>query len=173
MSPLEGNIGHSAQLGCFLGFGQNNIIDEEAPWLRTRIRDNAEASSGTPEGSDFQIRKLYVKDVSFESPAAPQIFTRHWEPTIELQLHTDAMRFGDTDYEVTLTGTVTGKADEETAFLAEVQVAGIFTIVGMPEEELTPLLGSYCPTILFSLPTRGGFRSIGAGGISAGGIGSG
>ena len=87
-----------------------------------------------PEGADFQIRKLYVKDVSFESPAAPQIFTRQWQPTIGMQLHTDAMRFTESEFEVTLTGTVTGKADEETAFLAEVQIAGIFTDIGGDNE---------------------------------------
>lgn len=127
-----------------------------------------EAEAAMPEGSDFQIRKLYIKDISFESPSAPHIFTRQWQPAIELQLHTDAMRFSPADFEVTLTGTVTAKADEETAFLAEVQVAGIFTVTGMTEEELRPILGSYCPSILFpylrevvsDLSVRGGFPQV-------------
>ena len=131
-------------------------------------QDAGTGAAGMPEGSDFQIRKLYVKDISFESPAAPEIFTRQWQPTIELQLHTDAKRFTASEYEVTLTGTVTGKADEETAFLAEVQIAGIFTITGVTDEELGPLLGSFCPGVLFpylrevmsDLSVRGGFPQV-------------
>lgn len=127
------------------------------------------AAAGLPDGADFSIKKLYVKDVSFESPGAPQIFTRQWQPGIELQLHTDAMRFSPADYEVTLTGTVTAKADaDETAFLAEVQVAGIFAVTGLTEEELAPVLAIYCPSILFpfvrevvaDLSVRGGFPQV-------------
>ena len=128
----------------------------------------SDADANMPTGSDFQIRKLYLKDVSFESPSAPQIFTRSWEPAIDMQLFTDAMRFSPADFEVTLTGTITAKADEETAFLAEVQVAGIFTVTGLTEEELSPILGSYCPSILFpylremvsDLSVRGGFPQV-------------
>lgn len=48
-----------------------------------------------------------------------------------------------------LTLTVSAKIEEETAFLCEVQQAGIFSIGGFPDETRDQMLGAYCPNILF------------------------
>ena len=116
----------------------------------------------------FQIEKLYVKDISLEIPGAPQIFLQADQPQLEVQVNSDALQFTDALYEVTVTVTVTARAGEKTLFLAEAVQAGIFTVRGIPAEEMEPLLGIACPNILYpyvreaisDLVTRGGFPPV-------------
>jgi len=74
----------------------------------------------------FGVQRLYLKDVSFESPNAPGIFRKEWKPQIKLDLNTQTRQLDTDVYEVVLTLTVSAKIEEETAFLCEVQQAGIF-----------------------------------------------
>ncbi|QGU31951.1 protein-export chaperone SecB [Thermochromatium tepidum] len=97
----------------------------------------------------FSVQRLYTKDVSFESPNAPEIFRGEWKPRHELRLNTTINPLDTDVYEVVLAVTVTVKVEDKTAFLVEVQQAGIFTAHGFAEEELGPLLGAYCPNLLF------------------------
>ncbi|MBK1722091.1 protein-export chaperone SecB [Thiocystis violacea] len=97
----------------------------------------------------FSVQRVYTKDVSFESPNAPEIFRGEWKPTHELNLNTKINKLEDRVYEVVLAVTVSAKVGDKTAFIVEVQQAGIFTSIGFSEEELGPLLGAYCPTLLF------------------------
>jgi len=116
----------------------------------------------------FQIEKVYVKDLSLEIPNAPQIFTEQVQPQLEVQINTAAAKFSDPYYEVTVSATVTAKAGERTLFLVEAVQAGIFQLRNVPEQELGPLLGIGCPTILFpylreaisDLVVRGGFPPV-------------
>jgi len=118
-----------------------------------------------PPASSFEILKIYTKDISFETPNSPQIFRIEWKPDVDLNLHNEASRLSPGQYEVVLSVTVTVKLGEQTAFLAEVQMAGIFAITGLTQEELDPVLGSACPGMLYpyaremvsDLTTRGGF----------------
>lgn len=98
---------------------------------------------------EFVIQRIYVKDLSFESPNAPEVFRGEWNPQNELNLNTQVNRLDDQSFEVVLTVTVTAKLDDKTAFIAEVHQAGVFTLGGFPEQELAPLVGAYCPNILF------------------------
>lgn len=97
----------------------------------------------------FGIQRLYLKDVSFESPNAPGIFKKEWKPQVKLDLNTKTLELSADSFEVVLTVTVSAKLTDETAFLCEVQQAGIFTISGFPEETRAQMLGAYCPNILF------------------------
>ncbi|ATX76054.1 MAG: protein-export chaperone SecB [Reinekea forsetii] len=97
----------------------------------------------------FGVQRLYLKDVSFESPNAPGIFRKEWKPQIKLDLNTQTRQLDTDVYEVVLTLTVSAKIEEETAFLCEVQQAGIFSIGGFPDETRDQMLGAYCPNILF------------------------
>ena len=97
----------------------------------------------------FSVQRVYTKDVSFESPNAPEIFRGEWKPRHELNLNTKINQLDATVYEVVLAVTVTVKVEDKTAFLVEVQQAGIFTAQGFSEEDLGPLLGAYCPNLLF------------------------
>lgn len=98
----------------------------------------------------FALQRIYLKDTSFEVPNAPRVFLQAWNPDISIDLATGMAQLEDGNhYEVTLSLTVTAKNDNQVAFLVEVQQAGIFQAIGFPDEELAPLLGAYCPNLLF------------------------
>ena len=98
----------------------------------------------------FVLQRIYVKDMSFESPKAPDAFLQQWKPQINLEINTNNKRIGDDNFEVTLSVTVTAKnQEEEVLYLVEVQQAGIFTISGMDDEALGQTLASFCPNVLF------------------------
>lgn len=121
------------------------------------------------EQPSFQIEKLYVKDISLEVPGAPQVFLQSEQPQLDIQVNSDASQFGDGLFEVVVTVTVTARAGENTTlFLAEAAQAGIFSVRGIPKEDLDPLLGIACPTIIYpyvreaisDLVTRAGFPPV-------------
>jgi preprotein translocase subunit SecB len=99
--------------------------------------------------TQFMIQRVYVKDLSFETNNTPAVFQQEWKPDLALNLHIENTKLEENTYEVVLTVTTTVKNQNETAFLVEVKQAGIFTIVGAPEEQLSHLLGSFCPSLLF------------------------
>ncbi len=129
------------------------------------------SDSSTPANDgnrQFAIQKIYTRDISFETPNSPQVFTEKWEPSVSVDLATNGQRLADGVHEVVLSVTVTAKVKERTAYLAEVQQAGIFNIAGLQEQELAHALGSFCPNILFpyareavsDLVLRGGFPQL-------------
>lgn len=97
----------------------------------------------------FGIQRIYTKDVSFESPNSPDIFRKEWKPQVKLDLNTQTRQLDEGAFEVVLTLTVSAKIEEQTAFLCEVQQAGIFTVSGFPDDTRSQMLGAYCPNILF------------------------
>ena len=98
---------------------------------------------------EFALQRVYLKDVSFETPKTPGIFQQEWKPDTKVNLNTEVQTIGEGVYEVSLTVTVTTTLGEETAYLAEAKQAGIFTISGFSDQERGPLLGAYCPGQLF------------------------
>ena len=115
----------------------------------------------------FTMQRIYAKDVSFESPASPDIFRQNWQPT--LMLTNTFFKADDTgNHEVVLTITVTTKMEDKNAFLVEVQQAGIFFAAGIDEEPLKQLLATVAPNILFpyareaidALVIKGGFPPL-------------
>lgn len=116
----------------------------------------------------FVMQKIYVKDLSFETPNSPEIFTEKWEPNVNIELNTNGKQISPDVHEVVLGITVTAKLGEKVAYLCEVHQAGIFTVKGFPEQELGPMLGSYCPNVLFpyareaisDLVIKGGFPQM-------------
>ena len=121
----------------------------------------------TPE-KQFSIQKIYTKDMSFETPNTPKIFTEKWEPMVDFNLGSNVQPLENGLYEVALTVTITVKSDDKTAYLVEINQAGIFTLIGFSDEELSPMLGSFCPNILFpyareavsDLVAKGGFPQL-------------
>lgn len=118
---------------------------------------------------NFVIQKLYLKDVSFESPNSPAIFSEQdWQPEINVQLNTESNTLGESVVEVVLNITVTATHQEKTAFLVELKQAGVFTLEGFNDEEKGGMLGSYCPNVLFpfareaisELVSKGGFPQL-------------
>lgn len=123
----------------------------------------------TKPENHFSIQKLYIKDISFESPATPEVFTfKNWNPQIDLNLNNSNKKVNDGVYEVVLSVTATVQNDEKTAFLVEVQQAGIFNISGFNEDDTKYILNAQCMTILFpyarevvsDLSSRGGFPPL-------------
>jgi len=116
----------------------------------------------------FQIEKIYVKDVSLEIPNAPQAFMQQAQPQLEVRIDTGAAPFAEGYYEASVSATVTAKVGDKTLFLVEAVQAGIFQMRNVPAEDLKPLLGIACPTILFpylretisDLVIRGGFPPV-------------
>jgi preprotein translocase subunit SecB len=130
--------------------------------------DGAQAPAGAQE-SRLTIERIYVKDISFETPNSPSIFATEWRPSVDLQVLNDASRVDESLYEVVLRVTVTVTVGEKTAFLAEVNQAGLFGIAGVEDEgRLRAILGSHCPNILFpyvrevisDLVNRGSFPQL-------------
>lgn len=95
------------------------------------------------------LQKIYVRDASFEVPNAPAVFQEEGQPSVQLNLSHKAAQMSEGNYEVMLTLTVTCTLNEKTAYLAEVQQAGIFAAAGFPQIDLDAILGSYCPNVLF------------------------
>ncbi len=100
--------------------------------------------------TQFVIQRVYVKNLSFETTNTPQIFQEEWTPDLTRDLNTAHNKLDDSGaFEVILTVTATVKNKDTTAFLIEVQQAGIFTITGTEDAQLDHLLGSFCPSLLF------------------------
>ena len=116
----------------------------------------------------FLIQRIYIKDVSFESPNTPEIYADEWKPETNLQLNTQPTPLGNNLFEIELQLTITVKSNNTTAFLIEVTQAGVFEITGYVEEQLNFILATHCPTILFpyareaiaSLVSKGSFPEM-------------
>ena len=97
----------------------------------------------------FSIEKIYVKDLSVEVPAAPQVFLQPEQSQLEVQLEQQNEQVADGLYEVTLTVTVTAKSGAKTLFLVEAAQAGIFQIRNVGDDNLGAVIGMLCPNVLF------------------------
>lgn len=126
-----------------------------------------EQKSGALKG-EFGLQKIYIKDMSFETPNSPGIFQEQWNPTVNMDIENSMNVMGQDTYEVIIAVTVTVKFKDRTVYLIEVHQAGIFHISGFPEEILKRTLATICPNILFpfarevvsDLVTRGGFPQL-------------
>ena len=110
---------------------------------------NGAVAPAEAAGPAFTVEKIYVKDVSFEVPRAPAIFTENVQPELQLNLNQRVQRLGENAFEVVLGVTLTCKAGDKTAYVAEVQQAGIFGLMGLEAQAVDVLLGTQCPNILF------------------------
>ena len=130
-----------------------------------------EQVAGTQEQpqQQFAMQRIYNKDISFESPSTPDIFRKQWQPKVNVDLNTKSDKVDEQgNFEVVLTITITAKVEDDTAFLVEVQQAGIFMITGFEGEDLRRILGTAAPNILFpyarenidSLCVKGGFPPV-------------
>ena len=115
---------------------------------------NQDAAAEQQPQAQFQLQKLYIKDVSFELPNAPQVFQEDGQVEIKLNLAQKVEDLAEGVHEVVLTVTVTATLGEKTAYLAEVQQAGIFGISGLPEQGKHAALNTLCPHTLFPYARR-------------------
>lgn len=116
----------------------------------------------------FSIQKLYITDISLESPNTPMAFMEQAAPEISVNFQNQARGFEGGFYEVSLKVTAEAKIEDRTLFLVEVTQAGLFNIEHVPAEEMDALMGIGCPSILFpylreavsDLTTRAGFAPL-------------
>jgi len=122
----------------------------------------------SPPTKQLLLQKIYVKDLSFESPRAPEVFSKDASPQTQLNIRSNAREIAPDTHEVVLTITVEAKDQEHSLFLIEIVQAGLFIIKGYSEEERHMLTGSYCPGSLYpfareaisDIVTRGGFPQL-------------
>ncbi|QNN45513.1 protein-export chaperone SecB [Thermomonas brevis] len=125
----------------------------------------AALAADAQQGPTFTVEKLYVKDLSFEAPNAPQVFNEQGQPDLQMKLNQKVQRLADAAFEVSLGITLTCTLNGKTAYLAEVEQAGVFGLGGMDDQMLDAMLGIQCPNILYpyassivgQLITSGGF----------------
>ena len=133
-----------------------------------------EQSSTPQEGIDnsnepgFRIQRIYLKDLSLEQPNAPQILMVSSEPQIQVEVDIAVSPLTDGIFEVALSSTITAKVDTKVLFLIEAKQAGIFEFSNIPADQIDPMLGIACPTILYpylrsniaDIISRAGFQPI-------------
>src|SRR5690625_2084746 len=94
--------------------------------------DNANGAAATNNhqaGAQFSVDRIYVKDVSFESPKEPQVFSEQAQPQLNMNLNQRVTKVADNSFEVVLGITLTCTlAENNTVYVAEVQQAGLFTL---------------------------------------------
>ncbi len=128
----------------------------------------ADETPGQAPQPVFEIQRIYLKDVSWEAPTAPAVFTKQFKPATNVDLNSAFRKLADHVFEVDLNLTVTVKSNDEVAYLVEIKQSGIFSIAGYDDAQLGHLLGSYCPNILYpfarevisDLVLKGGFPQM-------------
>lgn len=115
------------------------------------MADNQQTAAGSENANQpqFALQRIYVKDLSFESPNSPAVFQEQWKPQVSLDLNTSHTKISDNQYEVVLSLTVTSKIGEKVAYIVEIQQGGVFLVQGIEGPQLGQMLGAYCPNILF------------------------
>lgn len=133
--------------------------------------NNDRAAAGgaqQPVTGQLAIQKIYLKDLSFEAPNSPQVFSQQLNPTADVQFNNATAALDNDNHEVVLTVTVKVQQEERTIYLVEVQQAGIFTVRGFPAEHLPAILATACPNTLFpfareaicDIVVKGGFPQL-------------
>ncbi|MGS2722799.1 protein-export chaperone SecB [Porticoccus sp. GXU_MW_L64] len=134
--------------------------------------EGAEAAAAGQEQQQpqvqFAMQRMYLKDLSFETPQGVEAFRKQWKPNVNQEMTTKTKKVEDGLYEVTLQLTITVKSEEEALYLVEVQQAGLFTVTGLEGQQLAQVLNTACPNMLFpyarevidNVVTKGSFPAL-------------
>lgn len=136
-------------------------------------KEDGNAPATEQAHAQLVLQKIYIKDFSFESPRAAELFTKPpstVNPEINMQLNTETKKLNDDLYEITLNITINAKLPDSdtTLYLVELKQAGLFTLINFPQKDLAAMANSFCPNILFpyareavsSAVERGGFPQL-------------
>jgi preprotein translocase subunit SecB len=119
-----------------------------------------------PQGPSLNMERVYVRDVSFESPNAPMVFLSQEVPEIKIELNIGHRKLESDDYyEVVLNVNANAKAGDQAVFLVELQQAGLFMIKDVPESEMEKVLEIACPNILLPFAREAINDYVGKGGF--------
>ena len=116
----------------------------------------------------FSIQKIYLKDISFETPSGLEAFTKTWQPNVQQDLNIQVTPVAEGSFEVVLLLTLTARIENKVVFLVEIKQAGLFAITGIDGMQLSHMLNTLCPQILFpyareaidGILNRGGFPPL-------------
>src|SRR5690554_7290713 len=108
------------------------------------MAENQQAAGNENQNQpQFALQRIYVKDLSFESPNSPLVFQEQWKPQVNLVLNTPHNQITANHYEVILSMTVTAKLGERVAYIVEIQQPGVFLVSGIEGPRLDQMLGAY------------------------------
>ncbi len=138
------------------------------------MAENQAAGSRSGDGLDqgatsqFALKRIFLKDLSYELPMGAEAFTRQWQPKVNQDIGTEVKKMDEEHYEVVLRITITVTEEDATVYLIEVQQAGIFRVVGLEATQLAHMLNTQCPAILFpyaremidSVSVKGSFPAL-------------
>jgi len=114
---------------------------------------NIDATTTEDNTPAFSLQKLYVKDISFENPNAPMIYTvENPQPNIEMNLKMENKQIDDDHWEVSLKASILARdttEDNQVRFEIEVEHAGLFYMKNIPQEHIDILINVDCPTMVF------------------------
>jgi preprotein translocase subunit SecB len=134
----------------------------------TEQSSTPQAETDNSKEPGFQIQRIYLKDLSLEQPNAPQILAVVAQPQVGVEVDIGVTPLSDNVFEVEVISTVTAKVDSKVLFLVEAKQAGIFEFSNIPPQQIDPMLGIACPTILYpylrsniaDIISRAGFQPI-------------
>jgi len=132
------------------------------------MTDETTTAGTEAQQPQFSIQRIYVKDISFETPQGAAAFQKQWKPKVSQDLNTKSKKISDDLYEVALRVTITMADEDSTLYLIEVEQAGLFTIKGFAEQQLPQVINATCPSILFpylrdtidNVVTKGSFPAL-------------
>jgi preprotein translocase subunit SecB len=130
-----------------------------------------EAATGPRSGQSqvpFTVLAQYVKDLSFENPRAPAVFSGQAAPQTSATVTVQVQPMAERTFEVVLNMHLTGTVAGESAYLVEVAYGGVFAIGNVADEMIEPILMVEAPRLLFpfargvaAMATReGGFPQV-------------
>lgn len=111
------------------------------------------------------ISRIYVKDLSFESPQAPEIFRKEFQPEVKIDISVKHQELENQLYEVCVEVTATGSREGKNIFIVEVEQAGVFQIRGVNPENMKYVMNVYCPNVLFPYARQTVDAAMSAGGF--------
>ena len=112
---------------------------------------NTNAEAGDQAAPVFRMQKLYVKDLSFENPNAPEVFFTQAEPKVDFNMRLKNKKKENDIYEISIviTATITDNKKGTTLFIVEIEHAAAFLLKNIPEEHMPMVLAVECPTTMF------------------------
>jgi preprotein translocase subunit SecB len=116
--------------------------EEEAPSSATKAGNGAQPT--------LNVLAQYVKDLSFESPGAPNsLRPRDKAPGINISVNVGANPLSEKEFDVNITLNAKASFEQDVLFNVELVYGGVFRVDGFPQEHMLPILFIECPRLLF------------------------
>lgn len=144
------------------------MSDEEKTSNGTKgVEEKTFGGNGTEKDEkQFLLKQLYIKDLSYEAPNAPDVFNEQKVDTdTQMNIKSSHRQLASETYEVVLHLSIHAKNAEQSVFLVELEQAGVFAIKGYTESDTKGLLATYCPATLFPYAREAISSAVGRGGF--------